>query len=272
MILARLWVTLAAAPLLGHTISFSRSQMDIADGIASLTVTMPASELMHIAPANRDLTRAFRIGGAQLLRSECLTPGDHVCRSLWKVPQTVETLTVECSLAAISVASHVHILEATMGAKRGRAVFDAAFTRATVRFETGNGWTQALAAGAWRAFAGWLPLAFVVALAFTPQPLWAGLGLVAGVLLIRVPLSPVFADWALGIAAAYLVVETVFFRDAPARWLTTLAAGACAAIAPAVFAGATQYPRVAVGAGTAIAACGAAFLLKFIAKRAGRRS
>src|SRR5260370_38751825 len=78
-------------------------------------------------------------GGSEgkLVRRSCRAdPGQAVysCVADYEFPQAIDKLDILCTFHAVTVPNHVHLLRAVMGDRRGQAIFDFSFQKATLRF------------------------------------------------------------------------------------------------------------------------------------------
>jgi hypothetical protein len=220
----------------GHAVSMSSSDLTVDGTRATFELRIPAYEVTHISNPERSLLEHVRFAGAEMMGSACRndpSSDQYICRAQYRFAQPVEALDVECTLAAITVPNHVHLLRAELNGKRDRAVFDASFTRATVRFRPP---TRAeivgaqVAAGVRRAWGGAVQILFLVALALAARgrrelallTLMFGAGQIAAVLLLphtSLQPAPRFVEAAAALAVAYLALEVLFLPRAGGRWM-----------------------------------------------------
>ena len=200
-----------------------------------------------------------------MVRSECHgdeTRDAYVCNADYEFAAPVDSVDVECTLTAITVPNHVHLLRATLGGKRDEAVFDLGFTRATLRFRPPTAVEIAITqsgAGAVRALGSAAQILFLAALVLAARSrrellAIAGMFLVgqaASVLVMAHVLwqpAPRFVEAATALAVAYLAVEILMLPEAGARWLVAGVLGALNGLYFHLFVQATDYsPALVLG-------------------------
>src|ERR1035437_901156 len=124
-------------PLPAHVMSMSSGDLAISGAHAHYELRMPLYEVAHVSNPERSLLEHIRFSGARLMRSQCVADpvrGTFVCDADYEFAAPVDRLDVECTLAAVTVPNHVHLLRASLREKRDEAIFDLGFTRATLRF------------------------------------------------------------------------------------------------------------------------------------------
>src|SRR5262249_31672671 len=132
---------LLAGPALAHVVSMSSSEMQIVGKSGHYELRMPLYEAAHIQqpePARLENIR-FASGGreARLVNQNCSPQTDrdtYFCTAEYEFAAPVETLDVECTFPAVTVANHMHTLRARAGDKTDQGFFDRSFQRATLRF------------------------------------------------------------------------------------------------------------------------------------------
>jgi hypothetical protein len=178
----------------------------------------------------------------------------------------------------VTVPNHVHLLRAQMGDKRDEAVFDLAFTRATLRFRPPSRTeiviTQA-GAGFLRALSGAVQVLFLVALVLAarsrPELLAVAgtflAGQIASVALL--PYTgfqppPRFVEAAAALTIAYLAVEMLALPKSGARWAIAGILGVFHGLYFHLFLSTTGYSAPLVLAGAALAEGSALALLALL--------
>jgi hypothetical protein len=163
----------------------------------------------------------------------------YICQADYEFPAPVDHVDVDCTLAAVTVPNHVHLLRAAMGGKQDQAVFDISFTHATLRFrpptavelavtQTGAGWMRALGGAVQLLF-----LAALVLASRSRRELLALSGMfLAGqvVCVLAMPHlawqpAPRFVEAAAALTVAYLAVEILLLPQAGGRWAVAGALG-----------------------------------------------
>lgn len=277
-----LLLVLLATPAWTHAVSFSSGDLTI-DGVrAHYELRMPLYEISHVASPERTLLSHVRFSGAQLLNARCAAnpeSGFYVCEADYQFAAPVETVGVECTLAAATVPNHVHLLRAAMDGKRDQALFDISFTRATLRFRPATAAETAIseaAAGAMRALGGAVQLLFLAALALAARDRKQLVALAAMFLLgqaasaLAAPHAlwqpaPRFVEAAAALTVAYLAVEILLLPQAGARWAIAGVLGAFHGLYFRLFLQATGYHAgyalggAALAEGVVIAMLGLAF-------------
>jgi hypothetical protein len=232
------WCFAFVFPLAAHMVSMSSGELTVKENSAHFELRMPTYELVHVRDPQRTLLEhvRFRSGGAwaKVGNTGCRTEQDnYVCEADYQFPAGVEELTVECTLAAVTVPNHIHLLHAYRGDKTDQAVFDLSFTTANLRFRPPTALETAVrefAAGFSRAAAGLAPLLFLASLVLAARSRRELFGLTAaflvgeGLACALVPrtglsLSPRFIEAAAALTIAYLAFEIVALPNSGMRWL-----------------------------------------------------
>jgi len=223
---------LLALPAVAHMMSLSSGDAALEGTHLSYTLTMPLFEVAHIAQPDQALLAHIQFAGARLITQECHPDparDSYICHASYEFAAPPEALEVHCTFPQITVPNHVHLLRATNGPKHDQAVFDAAFTSATLRFRPATQAELALreASGATaHVFTGLLPLLFLVAVALAATT-WRQLAALTALFLIAqlagalIPYQPAprFLEAAAALAVSYLAVEVLFLPNSSARWL-----------------------------------------------------
>jgi len=231
----RPWFFVLLAPAaFAHVVSMSNGDLTIDGAQARFELRMPMYEVAHVASPEQALLDHIRFAGARLLTKSCAPEGEtYVCRAEYGFAGPVEQLDVECTLAAITVPNHVHLLRAKMGEKHDQGIFDLSFTHATLRFRPPTPLETAMeegGAGFMRALGGPVQILFLAALALASRSRREWLALLGMFLagqwisVIAVPHmgwqpAPRFVEAAAALTVAYLAVEILLLPNAGSRWL-----------------------------------------------------
>ncbi len=224
---------------------------------------IPSYEAAHVAKPETALLDAvtFRSGGQtgtptqKSCREEA---GTFVCVAAYQFSAPVDTLTVECRLAAITVPNHVHLMRAFQGGHSDQAAFDASFTKSELRFRPPSEVEQRLrdaGAGMWRALAGILQMLFLATLVLAARNgvelVRLGTMFLAGQVaaytatpLLGIWLSPRFLEAAAALTVAYLAAEVLLFPQAGARWAVAAVLGMIHGLYFAMVLGAANYHAI----------------------------
>lgn len=280
-----------ATPVYAHVVSMSSGDFTIKDKGAHYELRMPLYEMVHVPSPERTLLEHIRFssGGrdARLLSSICQADDArqlYVCSADYEFAAPVDRLDVECTFAAITVPTHVHLLRAVMGDKHDQGLFDSSFTRATLRFRPPTPAEVAATeagAGFMRALGGPVQIVFLAALALAARSrrelLWLTgmflLGQIASVLVVPhttwLP-APRFVEAAAALTIAYLAVEILLLPEAGARWLVAGVLGAFHGLYLMLFVVTSDYRAGFVLAGAGIAEVVTIAILAFAFSRFGR--
>src|SRR5258708_4919447 len=101
---------------------------------------MPTYEMAHVTDPGRPLFEHVKFSSAgkraRLLEGNCQENKERaaaVCIARYEFAAPVDGLDVECTLHAITVPNHVHLLRAEKaGGQRDQAIFDFSFEKATL--------------------------------------------------------------------------------------------------------------------------------------------
>jgi hypothetical protein len=276
---------MAACPAAAHVMSMSSGDLTVEGAHAHYELRMPLYEVAHVANPERVLLDHVRFGGARMLRSECRADAArdaYLCSADYEFGAPVEQVEVECTLAAVTVPNHVHLLRATMGGKRDEGIFDLGFTRATLRFRPPTAMettvTQA-GAGAVRALGGAVQVLFLAALAIAARSRRELFAIGGAFLLgqcasaLAMPLvawqpAPRFVEAAMALAIAYLAVEVLLLPEAGVRWLVTFVLGLFHGLYFHLFLQTTGYSAARVLSGAALAEIAIVALMALVLLRA----
>ena len=232
----RFWLGLIAAPAYAHVVSMSSGDLSVEGTHARYELRMPLYEIAHVPHPATALLEHIRFSGARLLTSACRAETGHdayICDAEYQFASPPGRVDAECTLASITVPTHVHLLRAEIDGKRDQAVFDRNFTHATLRFRPPGPAEVAVAeaaGGFQRALGGPVQLLFLAALALAARNRGELLrltgmflaGQAASVLIVPhtawTP-APRFVEAAAALAVAYLALEILLLPKAGARWL-----------------------------------------------------
>ncbi|MGA2267902.1 MAG: HupE/UreJ family protein [Bryobacteraceae bacterium] len=235
-----IWLALAAWPGWAHMMSMSSGDLTVEGARARYELRMPLYEMAHVADPEHGLLDHIRFssGGREAKRvaESCHTDqagGVYVCTAEYEFAAPVESVDVDCTLHAVTVPNHVHLLRAEMAGKQDQGIFDFSFTRATLRFRPPTPVeTAAMEGGAGfiRALGGLVQLLFLAALVLAARSRAELLALTAMFLagqiasVVAMPYTgwqPAarFVEAAAALTVAYLAVEILLLPQAGARWL-----------------------------------------------------
>lgn len=258
---------------------------------AHYELRMPLYEMAHVADAAHGLLDGihFSAGGREAKRvaQSCRTDqpdGVYVCTADYDFGAPVERVDVECTLTAVTVPNHVHLLRAEMGSKRDQAVFDLSFTHTTLRFRPPTPLETAATesgAGFIRALGGMVQLLFLAALVLAARSRRELLALTAMFLAGQIASAlamphtgwnpaPRFVEAAAALTVAYLAVEILLLPKAGARWLIAAVLGAFHGLYFHLFLQTTGYQPALVLAGAAAAEIMAIAILALVFSRVTR--
>jgi hypothetical protein len=283
----RLALFLLALPAAAHVMSMSSGDLTVKGAHAHYELRMPLYEITHVKNPEQVLLEHVRFEGALLSHSECRTDtarNTYLCSADYEFRAPVDRVDVECTLAAVTVPNHVHLLRAEMGGKRDEAIFDLGFTRSTLRFRPPTRLETAVTqagAGAVRALGGAVQLLFLAALVIAARSRRELLAIAAAFLLGQCASTLVlphlawqpplrFVEAATALAIAYLAVEILLLPEAGARWLVTGVLGLFHGMYFHLFLQTTGYSAVLVLAGAALVEIASIALLALILARLGR--
>jgi len=271
--------------------SMSSGDLTLDGARAHYQLRMPLYEIAHVAdPARSLLDRVhFSTGGREAKRvaQSCRTDqagAVYVCTADYDFGAPVDRVDMECTLTAVTVPNHVHLLRAEMGAKRDQAVFDLSFTHAILRFRPPTPIETAAAesgAGFIRALGGMVQLLFLAALVLAARGRRELLALTAMFLagqiasVLAMPHTgwtpaPRFVEAAAALAIAYLAVEILLLPNAGARWLIAAVLGGFHGLYFHLFLQTTGYRPSFVLAGAAAAEIVAIAILALVLSRVTR--
>jgi len=289
--ITRLAAALLAWPAWAHVVSMSSGDFTIEGSRAHYELRMPLYEIVHVPAPERTLLEHIRFSSAgrdaRLLSSACQPDPArqlYVCTDDYQFAAPVDRLDIDCTFAAITVPTHVHLLRADMGDKHDQGLFDLSFTHATLRFRPPTALEIAATesgAGVMRALGGPVQILFLAALALaarTRKELVALAamflaGQLASVLVVPhtawLP-APRFVEAAAALTIAYLAVEILLLPEAGARWLVAGVLGAFHGLYFYLFIETTGYRAALVLAGAAVAEIAAIAILALLFARIGR--
>jgi HupE / UreJ protein len=233
--------------LQAHMVSLSTGEIRIEDQRGYYELRMPLYEVAHVRDPERTLFEHIRFssGGSparEVSRScrEDAEAGAYLCRAEYVFPEPALILDVECTLHAVTVPNHVHLLRAVNGKRTDQAVLDFSFTKTTLRFRAPTPYetaTTQMGAGMMRAAGGAAQLLFLASLVLAARrrrELLALTGMflageVASCLLLPITgwqPAPRFIEAAAALTIAYLAVEILLLPEAGMRWLVVGVLGA----------------------------------------------
>ena len=283
-----LGLLLLAWPAVAHIMSMSTGDLTLAGAHAHYELRIPLYEMSHVTRPEQTLLANVRFRGARVVSQSCRanTAADtYVCAADYTFPSPVDEVSVECTLPSVTVPNHVHLLHVTLGARRQDAVFDASFTRTTIRFHqpgAGEAAVTEAVAGLLRALGGPVQLLFLGTLVLAARSrrelVLMAAAFVAGqcAALAVVPLTawqpaPRFVEAAAALSIAYLAVEILLLPKAGTRWLVAAALGAFHGLWLLVFIGSTRYRPALVMAGAAAGEAAVLSALGWAASRVASR-
>jgi hypothetical protein len=237
-------LVLYTMPLGAHMVSMSTGDLKVDGARASYELRMPMYEVAHVHQPEHTLLDQIRFesGGvwAKPAGQACRQEQDmYVCTVEYEFPAQVETLRAECTLAAVTVPNHVHLLRAYRGDKTDQAVFDLSYTQAEIRFRPPTAFetaTREISAGFMRAAGGLAPLLFLVSLVLAARSRRELVALTASFLAAEALacaiaprftlfLSPRFIEAAAALTIAYLAFEIILLPQSSMRWLVVAVLG-----------------------------------------------
>ncbi len=265
-----IWLALAASPAWAHVVSMSSADLTIEGARGRYELRMPLYEVKDVQHPETALLEHVRFAGAKLVKSDCRADSSrdaYICSAEYEWASPPDPLEAECTLAAVTVPNHVHLLRAAMGDKRDQAMFDRSFTTATLRFRPPTAGEVAMTeatAGFMRALGGPVQILFLAALVLASRTrvelFRIGAMFLAGqaVGLLVVPATswqpqPRFVETAAALAIAYLAVEILALPKAGSRWLIAGALGVFFGLFLHLFVQTAAYRPGFVLAGAAVA-------------------
>lgn len=280
-------VALVALPAWAHVVSMSSADLTVEGARARYELRMPLYEVAHIARPETALLEHVRFAGARMLNGNCRADSGrdaYICDAEFDFGSPPASIDAECTLASITVPTHIHLLRVSMGDKHDRAVFDLNFTRATLRFRPPSPAEVAIsemAGGFARALGGPAQILFLAALALAARSRRELLRLLAMFLIgeaaavLIVPHTswqpaPRFVEAAAALTVAYLAVEILLLPQAGARWLIAGFLGAFHGLFFYLFIQAADYHPGYVLSGAAAAEIAVTAALALIFSRVAR--
>jgi hypothetical protein len=243
-----------ATPAAAHMMSMSTGEATVTGNRVDYILRIPLYEVAHTAHPEKALLEHIQFAGGRIQHQQCFTDQtkeDYVCAADYLFDRPVDKLEIICTLYAVTVPNHVHVLHADKGGRRDQAFFDYTFTTAVIRFEPPTRSEIAgrqISEGAYRAVGGLIQILFLVTLALaarTRRELLAItgaflLGLAGGALSGWSP-SPRFAECAAALSVAYLAVEILFLPGGSSRWIVAAVLGVFQGLYLALFRGGSNY-------------------------------
>ncbi len=225
------WLLLVAVwPLQAHVMSVSTGDVTVTGMRVEYILRVPMYEVAQTQHPETALLDHVQFAGGRLEKGKCFQQGQsYVCAADYLFDAPVKDLDVTCTLYAVTVPNHVHMLRAKMGSREDQAFFDYTFTNSTLTFLPPSAIRKALreiSEGTFRSLAGVIQLLFLASLilaARTRKELFAlstafSGGLIFGALIKWQP-APRFAECAAALSIAYLAVEVLFVPQGGARWI-----------------------------------------------------
>jgi hypothetical protein len=285
------FAVLLAMPAWAHVVSMSSGDLTVEGSRGHYELRMPLYEVAHVAAPDRTLLEHIRFasGGrtATLLSTVCRTDAaadSYFCAADYDFGAPPERIEVECTFASVTVPNHVHMLRAQMGEKHDQAVFDRAFTEASLRFRPPTAAEVAMSeagAGILRALGGVVQLLFLAALvvaARSRRELLALVGMFLAGEAVAVFGTPHtnwqpaarFVEAAAALTVAYLAIEILLLPKAGARWAVAGALGVFHGLYFYLFVQSSGYRPGWVMAGAGFAEVAAVAILALAFSRIGR--
>jgi HupE / UreJ protein len=275
-----------AWPTGAHVMSMSSGDLTIEGSRAHYDLRMPLYEIAHVQRPEQVLLDQVKFTGARAVSRECHadpTSDYYICSAEYVFPKPPGEVEVECRLASVTVPNHVHLLRAKLGGRREGAIFDAGFTRTTLRFRDTGAAEAAVTqtvAGFLRALSGPVQVLFLAALVLAARSrselILMGSTWVAGqcASVAIVPLTawqPAarFVEAAAALTIAYLAVEMLLLPAAGSRWIVAAALGMIHGLYLLLFVQNTGYHAAFVLAGAAIAQALVLAALWYVATKLG---
>jgi hypothetical protein len=254
---------------------------------AHYELRVPLYEVSHVNAPERTLLEHVRFAGARMVDQSCVPDAAralYVCQADYEFPAPVDRVDVDCTLAAVTVPNHVHLLRAHTDDKEDQALFDISFTHATLRFrpptaleiavtQSGAGWMRALGGAAQLLFLAALVLAARSRrelLALTAMFLAGQAASVLAMPHVAWQPAPRFVEAAAALTVAYLAVEILLLPQAGARWAIAGILGAFHGLYFYLFLQSTGYRAIYVLGGAALAEIAAISILALLFSRIAR--
>ncbi len=286
-------LSLFVPALFAHMMSMSTGDAVVNGSHVEYVLRMPIYEMPHLQNPERALFDHIRFssGGhlGRVLNQTCredLAQASYICAAYYEFPNPVERLDVECTLYAVTVPNHVHLLRAEKGGKRDQAIFDYSFSRGTIRFEPPGAFETAatqMGGGMMCALSGFVQILFLTGLVIASRgraELLALTGMfLAGQIASALLLphtgwqpAPRFVEAAAALTVAYLAVEILFLPEAGMRWLIAAVLGAFHGLYFALWIENTGYRAGYVLGGAAIAEVSIIAIVALLFSTIGRRA
>jgi HupE / UreJ protein len=284
----RCWpLAMLAANAWGHAVSMSSSDLAVTGSQARLTLRMPLYEIAHTAHPEDALLAHIQFAGARLIAHSCqadAAQNTFVCEGDYQFERPPDHVEAECTLYAVTVPNHVHLLRATLNGRADQAIFDLSFPRVTLRFRPPTPMETAVAeagAGFLRALGGPAQILFLAALAIAARSrreLAALMGMFLAGQIVAVMVvphtawqpAPRFVEAAAALTIAYLAAETVLLPQAGSRWMVAGLLGGFHGLFFHLFLQTAGYHAGYVLAGAAVAEAAVVGLLALALARAGK--
>jgi hypothetical protein len=266
------WFIALALPLHAHVMSMSTGDATVTGNRVDYILRMPLYEVTHTAHPEKALLEHVQFAGGRIQHQQCFTDKeDYVCAADYLFDRPVEKLDITCTLYAVTVPNHVHVLHAEKSGRSDQAYFDYTFTNAVIRFDppTAGGIAARQASeGAFRAVGGFIQVLFLLSLAMAARSkgelaaLAAAFlaGLVAGALVDWRP-APRFAECAAALSVAYLAIEILLVPHGRMRWLVAGVLGIFQGLYLAMFRAGSTYFLIGAAAADAVVCLALGLLL-----------
>ncbi len=278
---------LFALPACAHVVSMSSGDLMVDGTHARYELRMPLYEIAHTPDPKRALLDHVVFAGARTTARECHPDAPrelYVCTAEYEFASPPDAIDVECTLASVTAATHVHQLRAEKAGKRDQALFDASYTRATLRFRPPTRmetFGSEAGAGFMRAWGGAPQILLLAALALAGRSRREAAtlavlffaGQVAAVLIApRTGWQPAprFVEAAGALTVAYMAIEILLSPSGWSRRVVALVLGAFHGLYFHLFLETTGYSKVSVLAGAAVAEAIAIAVLAWIFSKATR--
>jgi hypothetical protein len=264
---------LLTAPLMAHVMSMSTGDAVLSGNHLEFVLRIPMYEIAHVRDPEHALFEHIRFSSAgqpaRALNQTCRedrAQASYLCAAYYQFPQPVEHLDVDCTLYAVTVPNHVHLLRAVRGEKHDQGIFDYSFTHASLRFEPPTpleiAGTQA-GEGMLRAVSGLVQILFLASLALAARSRRELFAIIAAFLAGQIASAlvvphtswqppPRFVEAAMALAVAYLAVEILFLKGAGMRWVIAGVLGSFHGLYFALFLQTTGYQPAYVLGGAAV--------------------
>jgi hypothetical protein len=216
-------------PLSAHVMSMSTGDATVNGKRLDYILRIPYYEVEQLPHPETTLLQHIVFKGGRIQNQKCFRDGDsYICAADYLFDLPIDALDVSCTLYAVTVQNHVHVLRAVKNGKQDQAFFDYTFTNSTLRFAPPTKLGAAarrISEGAFRGVGGAIQLLFLFTLALAARSrrelaaLIAAFiaGLAVGAAIPWRP-DPRFAECAAALGISYLAVEILFVPQGGWRW------------------------------------------------------